>query len=425
VRYRAVNDLNDVSRDAAVVVDFIGQDQYIESLESVGRSLNSKGFVTPYDDESFALELDLLNLERLRLRSGGVFQSLPESCHAGVDFLIGLGQTIPHLSTGAKTRLLGRIKKGLNEGLWPLQHEFRVAAALSKRGRDVYFHDLEEDGGYDFLATQDGMASEVEAKAISLYTAWPIKPEDINKLLVEVKECFSWKDENTIPVLGLKFSSSLSPERTQLRELVSALSEVAQTREEIYLPGIKIRSIGAVPNMPTDKLVRASRLHSLTARKTVMVNAERPKLVLELDSNKPVQLVKKMLRTLRETARDQFSRSVPGVIWMHISLASDDVFTAFASPSSNGQAGLLDRVATRILFSEKRSHLSQLVFSGGSTLNKTTTTACSSYGSAVFDSPHCCFGPNVIFPGGRKKPGSREKSPDEKIGDSPIERSAS
>jgi hypothetical protein len=406
MRYRAISDLSDISRDTAIVVDFIGRDEYHESLVSIGRSLNAKGFVTPYDDEAFALELALLNLEFLRARTGGNFQSLPEACHAGVDFLIGLGQTIPHLSAGAKTRLSGRIRKGLKEGLWPLQHEFRVAALLSKLGWDIYFHDLEENGGYDFLATQNGMAFEVEAKAISLYTAWPLKPEDVTKLLVEVKQRFSWEDEYRIPILSLKFSSSLSPERTQLGELVTALTEVARTREEIFLPGVKIRSIGTVSNMPSDKLLKASKLHSLMVRKTVVVNAASPKLVLELDSNKPILLAKKMLRTIRETAKEQFSRSNPGAIWMHISMVPNDTFTAFSS-SHNGQAGVLDRIASAALLSEKRNHLSQLVFSGGSMLTKTSSTAYSSSGSAIYDSPHCRFGSTVIIPGGRKWPGSK------------------
>jgi hypothetical protein len=81
--------------------------------------------------------------------------------------LIGLGQTIPILSTTAKTRLLGRIRKGFDEGLWPLHHELRVAAVLSYHGWDVSFHGLEVEEGYDFIATKNGMTFEVEAKAIS------------------------------------------------------------------------------------------------------------------------------------------------------------------------------------------------------------------------------------------------------------------
>ena len=139
-------------------------------------------------------------------------------------------------------------------------------------------------------------------------------------------------------------------------------------------------------------------------RKTVVVNAASPKLVLELDSNKPILLAKKMLRTIRETAKEQFSRSNPGAIWMHISMVPNDTFTAFSS-SHNGQAGVLDRIASAALLSEKRNHLSQLVFSGGSMLTKTPSTAYSSSGSAIYDSPHCRFGSTVIIPGRRKWPG--------------------
>src|ERR1039458_6017651 len=235
MRYRDLNGLGDISRDAAVVVDFIGEEVYRRSLETIGHSLTAKGFVTRFDDAMFSLELDLLNLERLRARWSGIFQSLPEKCHRGVDFLIGLGQTIPVLSTQAKTRLLGRLKQSLKEGLWPLEHELRIAAVLSKYGWDIYFHDFEEGGGYDFLATQNQNTFEIEAKAISLFTGWPIKPENIDKLLVEVLQHFVWKDENTIPLIGLRLSSSLSPERTQLRQLVAAFSEVARTRRELSL----------------------------------------------------------------------------------------------------------------------------------------------------------------------------------------------
>lgn len=408
MRYRDVSDLSDISRDASVVIDFIGQDEYRGAFASIHRSLNAKGFVTPYDDAAFALELDLFNLENLRAEDGGTFH-FPPQCHAGVDFLIGVGQTIPHLSTAAKARLLGRLRAGLKEGLWPLQHEFRIAAFLSKTGWDIYFHDLEEGGGYDFLATRDGLAFEVEAKAISMYTAWPIKPDEVSKLFVEAKQCFSWKDANRIPIIGIKFASSLSPERTQLRELISAVTEVARTREEVFLPSIKVRSIGTVADMPSEKLLQAAHWHSLTVRKTVVVNAEHPKFVLELDSNKPVQLAKKMLKNIRETAKEQFSGSNPGAVWVHIGMITDDEFNRLSS-SSNGKAGLLDRIAARVLLSEKRTHLCQLVFSGGSFLKKVPPTQFSSYGSTVYDSPRCQFGSNVIFPGGRKWPGRKEST---------------
>jgi hypothetical protein len=403
VRYRTVNNLSDISYDAAVAVDFIGQDEYRDALDSLGRSLRAKGFVTPFDDAWFGLELDLLNLERLRAKTSGLFQSLPEPCHAGVDFLIGLGQTIPHLSAKAKTRLLGRLRTGLKEGLWPVQHELRVAKVLDNRGCNIYFHDLEEDGGYDFLATRNGTAFEIEAKAISAFTGWPIKPENLNKLLFEVKQHFSWNDETTIPVISLKLSSHLLPERTQLRELVSALTEVARTREPLSLPNATIRFIGVSPNMAPERLMMATRGHALMRKKIVLVNPVSPKLVLELDSDKPIQLKRKIVKTINEAAREQFSRSNPSVIWTHIHLISHGAFTELTL-ATGGKLGLLDGVANAALLAEKRIHVSQLVFSGGSFLKKTASAARSTFASVVYDSPACRFGTDTIFPFARRKP---------------------
>lgn len=402
MRYRDINDLADISRDAAAVADFIGQDEYLSSLEAIGRSLRAKGFVTPFDDAMFSLELDLLNLEMLRTHSAGVFQSLPQRCHRGVDFLIGLGQTIPILSMEAKTRLLGRLRKGLKEGLWPLYHELRTAASLSKFGWDIHFHDFEEDGGYDFLAIRNQKTFEVEAKAISAFTGWAIKAENISKLFVEVKEHFVWKEGSTIPLFGLKLLSSLSPNRAQLGQVVAAFNEVAQTRGELSLPNAHVRFMGAVPNQAPDQLMRAILKHHHMVRKTVFGNLQHPRLVLEIDSEKPSQLGRKIIRTISETAREQFSRLNPGVIWTHIELISEKDFTVLGSPH-NGQAGFLDRIANAALLSEKRSHLGQLVFSGGSFLSKDASAARSSYARAVYNSPACRFGESFIFPDGRRR----------------------
>jgi hypothetical protein len=107
VRYRKITDANDFSRDAAVVAEFIGDKEYRSSFVRLGECLNFKGFVTPFDDALFALELQLLNLERMRVHYHGKFPMLPAQLHAAANFLIGLGQTIPALSNAGKARLLG------------------------------------------------------------------------------------------------------------------------------------------------------------------------------------------------------------------------------------------------------------------------------------------------------------------------------
>jgi len=89
MRYRQVNNLAEISGDIAVVMNFIGVDEYRKSLSKIRESLNFKGFVTPFDDQAFALELELLNIEILRTHSGGNFTGFPlEKCHAGLDLAL-------------------------------------------------------------------------------------------------------------------------------------------------------------------------------------------------------------------------------------------------------------------------------------------------------------------------------------------------
>ena len=300
MRYRDINTLETFSRDVSIVIDLVGEKEYRESFALIRHSLNLKKFVTPYDDALFALELDLLNLEKLRAECSGDFKFFPSQCHAGVNFLIGLGQTIPALSPKARSSLLGRVKGGLREGLWPLQHELGVAGNLSKRGWDIYFHDLEDGGGYDFLASKDGMNFEVETKAISAFAGWPIKPENLNKLLVEIKGHFEYDADGTIPLIALTLPGSLPAERTQLQRLVSAFSEVAKTRKPHSAPEFQVRFMGTVPDMTPGKLRAAAIAHGQMARKTVLINPVPPKVVLEIDSERPVEFEKKIIRLIRK-----------------------------------------------------------------------------------------------------------------------------
>jgi hypothetical protein len=145
MRYRSVTGLKDFSRDLATFVSFMGGAKYGRLLERLGQGLNHKGYVTPVDDLRFSLELELLNLELLRRQNaGGNLRGIPERLHEAAEFVMGLGEAIPHLSTVAKKKLHGQIVGGLKtNGLRSLQHEMRAAVALSRRDCDIQFADLE------------------------------------------------------------------------------------------------------------------------------------------------------------------------------------------------------------------------------------------------------------------------------------------
>jgi hypothetical protein len=203
MHYRSFTTPSDFSRDVATFVTFLGEAEYRRLLRRLGEGLNKKGYVTKIDDLRFSLELELLNLELLRQSVARKFAGWPERIHEAADFVIGPGQTIPHLSTRARTKLRGQIVGGLKtNGLRPLQHEMRIAAALSNIGCEVSFADLEGAGRYDILAEKGGIHYEVEGKSLSVFSGHPIQPHDAEKLFREIRRHFvAWKDRTRIPDL--------------------------------------------------------------------------------------------------------------------------------------------------------------------------------------------------------------------------------
>jgi hypothetical protein len=273
--------------------------------------------------------------------------------------------------------------------------------SLSNLCCDIQFHDLEEGCGYDFLAEKDGLKFEVEAKAVSTFTGWPIKPEDLNRFVVEVSEHFVW-EEKGIPLFRLELSAGLPHDRPQLQALLSTINEVGRTRSPFSAPDVTIQLLGVVPSLSSRRLERASYRHAQLTGRIVVVPPTLPRVVFELSSKQPIRLERRIIKLISETAREQFTKERPAVIWAHVQYVSQDVFTHL-STSQGDKPCLFDRVSNATLLSEKRNHLSQLVFSGGSFLRKAEQISRSSFDAAVYNSPGCRFGGVFVFPANRKK----------------------
>jgi hypothetical protein len=218
MRYRSKNTADDFSRDVATFLNLIGGGEYRRLLLNLGKGLNLKGYVTETDDLRFSLELQLLNLELIRGIVAGQFPGAPEPIHEAVDFVTGLGQTIPHLSVQAQAKLRGQIIGSLKtNGLRPLQHEMRIAELVSKLGCDVIFADLESDGGHDFLAEKDGVTYEIEGKSLPIFSGQPILPQDADKLFLVLRQKFDgWKDAAQIPIFDIRVKNRLSTSHADL-----------------------------------------------------------------------------------------------------------------------------------------------------------------------------------------------------------------
>jgi hypothetical protein len=400
MRYRAFTLPEDFSRDVATSIDFIGESEYRALLDNIGRGMNFKGYVTRLDDLRFSLELQLFNLELLRQKHSGKFPAVPLVIHEAVDFIIGLGQTIPHLSLSAQKKLRGQVVGGLKtNGLRPVQHELRVATAVSKLGFDVTFADLEGNGGYDLLAERAEESFEVEAKAAEVFSGRPILPQKAQMFFDEVRRRFDgWSDKDSIPILDIVLKSNLATHRPEVLALIKACNAVASTKTEQSVGGnATVRFAGTIADVPLKQLQTAA-LHY-----DELFNVYVPqKVLIRLRSERKDKFEKNITRTISEARKKQFSGTRPAVVWVHIDYVSPESFKALSS-AKQGMSSRLDFIANNVFRSSERGHIVQLVFSGGAHLKVEGGLGRSSFGSTVYNAPSSRFGKAILIPGGKTR----------------------
>jgi len=399
MRYRSLNTPEDFSKDLAAYTDLAGED-YLPALERLGEGLNLKGYVTEIDDLLYSLELDLFNLERNRRVFSGQFSFVPTRVHEGVDFVIGVGQTIPHLSERAKkdlqSEIIGRIRH--KQGLRPLQHEFRIAGALSQSDYDVIFADREGgQGGFDFLAEKNGEAFEVEGKCVPAFLGQAVLPEDAEIFFLALAKHFrGWNEENSIPVLTVQLSKTLDTNQAMISKLIEACEKAALTRGAETIEGYAtVTFVHAAPKTNRDRLFEAMQIDCVASWARVFLSQGDPQVAVRLMSERPSRFVRSVLSTLSDSAKRQFSGNRPGVLWLHIDYLPPAIFDALAHAPAG--PSFLDLLALAVLNSPKRNHLCQIIFSGGAHLTRTGATARSGFRKVVYQSPCCRFGNVRLF----------------------------
>ena len=369
MRYRSRSDGAQFSSDAAAFVNLLGQTEYLQLLRKLGEGLNQKGFVTETDDLRFSLELQLLNLELLRMQEKGVFRGVPGHLHEAADFVLGVGQTIPYLSEKARRELRGKLLGGLKtNGLRPLQHEFRIAGVISHFGYNVTFADLEGGkGGFDFLAERDGKAFEIEGKCVPIFLGQAVLPQDAEKLFLDLAHKFNgWTDDTSIPILDIALRGRLDVNHSAISTLIEACNSAARTRTTAVVGDYAaVKFIGAAPESSGDRLFEAVKVDRMSTGANVFLSLTKPRIAVRLTSERPSKFGPSILATLSDAAK-QFSGSRPSVIWLHVDYL-DPVFFDSLAYAKKG-ASFFDLLASAVLNSPKRSHISQLVFSGGAHL---------------------------------------------------------
>jgi hypothetical protein len=151
-------------------VQIVGAATLQKKFEWIARENSENPYMSEWLLEYHGLEATLASVIEEIQRTGKVPSGLPSREHYDLySFIAGVVNIYRGLSDRAKNRLRGMLWDGLNtdKGLASLAHEITTATHLAHLGFDVEFHDLEHGGGFDFIATKNEVALEVECKVFT------------------------------------------------------------------------------------------------------------------------------------------------------------------------------------------------------------------------------------------------------------------
>lgn len=407
MQFRRGNRLADVHECASRTAGLVGYKDYKNLLDQAIAQIEMKGYIAPFERTTHDLLAKMKMIEDKR-RSGHLNLKMIERCHQAVDLLLGIGQTVPHLSSEGKARLKQEISAGIRENtIYSLHHEFRAAEFLSKCGWDISLTDIETAAAAtqrkrpDITARRGSEVFELEAKCVSAYSGLAVHPVYQDQLWDRIRRGFTaWADETTVPVVNVEFPKKFSREAGYQEALLDAINSVcllANKDHVEYVGTTKVCYLGDIPFSSAREIKAASEKDADTNGVSVIMRYAHPRVIIRLVPQETLDLLRPIKRAI-SSASKQLSGSLPGVIWCHMEYTSVENFDLLAK--SGGTKSYFNQVKDAVFSSPNKVHVCQLVFSGGSHLSRgkldDQAVVRSTYRRLVFNAPRSKF--NNFFP---------------------------
>lgn len=362
--------------------NLVGAERLRRRFEWLHRELADNPFMDSWLRERCSLELTFNDI----LASGRVSEFAPLQVHTDAEyelvaFLAGVMKIYPRLSLAGQRRLQGRLIDGIQteQGLLGVQHEVTTVAHLMSRGFDVECRDLEQGGGFDFLARRDGIELEIECKMASGDIGRKIHKRKSLVLLKELQAAITPAYASAIVGLVVRVTvpDRLSGKPEDHRRIARAVTEALLRGTEVSsdicsvrvhdfpLPGspFDIRTEAELSKPAVSDMIRRITGQSNTNSMTVFAPGRRA-VVLVIDSMKPDKVLDAVRAVLRESALKQFTKARPGVLAVQLHDLSEEQLRELAgADSSDRQSATGVQVMTSdLLNSPSRSHVHSVVY---------------------------------------------------------------
>jgi hypothetical protein len=350
--------------------------------EAFASQIRANPLITHYVNERFPIERAWDQVLRYKNSTGRLPSIVDEespALHRLFAFAAMAARVHHRLSPRGQKTLAGRIRGGLTDdnGLASLAYEMQIAAHLMLQGFDVIFHDIENGGGFDFLASRDGLEIEVECKAFSGDIGRKIHLRRQYQLGGLIYPALA----STLKNRGSTFIEITLPKRLNGSDLPVLADLISGAlREENQLPGpspcslrIEPFSIGGSPFNLDERPPKVNKddiasfvqeqFGTETQNYLLLMSRGAGAVIVALTSRQPDGVLKGIYKQLKSAA-DQLSGGRPGFICGHfLDMAPDDLLEISEAPKTTNKPTGLHIMMTAFFRNVQRSHVHTVKFS--------------------------------------------------------------
>lgn len=256
-----------------------------------------------------------------------------------LSFIVLVIRVHQRISAEGKRRIEGILRGGLKDdvGLSWFAHELAVAAHLMSRGFEVNFNDLENGGGFDFLALKDDQSLEIECKHISGDIGRKIHKKAWLNLVNNLHSDISMESiaDGEGLLIDIAIPNSLGAgENKPLRDAVlfatktKTTQNIEEGRVEVHEFDFLASPFG---NFSTRQVHRDAVEEFLRVRFAIenpnaalICTPSRKSLILNIRCDRRDTVLKSIVRQLKKSSKDQLTGDSPGVICALLSTITGD-----------------------------------------------------------------------------------------------------
>lgn len=293
------------------------------------------------------------------------------------DFIVMFVRVFESLNDLGQRRLRGRVRHAFTDenDFGSLAQEMSVVGNLMRFQCTVSFHDLENDnGGYDFLASREGIDFEVECKVISADKGRQIHQHDTVVFAEFIAPVLDWGEfelNHQGAIVDIEIPARLSREPAILTAMAHQVKNTLRSgigdSTDHCVTRLITFELGDTPfalQQAYDEVAIREFIQNISGQQNdhylIRAHQGRAALILNLRSRKPDKVVSFAYDSLKDGA-EQLSRERPGLLIATFSgLPGSELVHLAENVKNNG----FEAIATRLFRGTSRDHIFGVHFLG-------------------------------------------------------------